>query len=145
MKKCGKCGEEKERNQFYRQARSSDGLQWMCKTCNGSRYHENPEKYKSWSSARRNDFRSRLLTYLVEHPCVDCGESDPVVLQFDHVRGVKTLEIARMMNRNCAWPKVESEIEKCEVRCANCHARKTAADFGWYKSTKSVDTRLDFG
>lgn len=26
---------------------------------------------------------------------------------------------------------LKTEIEKCEVRCANCHRRKTARDLGW--------------
>jgi hypothetical protein len=25
------------------------------------------------------------------------------------------------------------EIDKCDVRCANCHRRRTAADFGWWR------------
>lgn len=30
------------------------------------------------------------------------------------------------------WARVWEEIQKCEVRCANCHRRRTAKQFGWY-------------
>jgi 5-methylcytosine-specific restriction endonuclease McrA len=28
---------------------------------------------------------------------------------------------------------LKNEIEKCQILCANCHLRKTANDFNWYK------------
>jgi hypothetical protein len=61
---------------------------------------------------------------------VDCGETDPVVLEFDHVRGEKKGEIA-MMVRVDGWDKIVEEMAKCELRCANCHRRKTAKQLGW--------------
>jgi hypothetical protein len=66
--------------------------------------------------------------YLVEffrtRPCIDCGESDPVVLEFDHV-GDKRFDISKgLRDRN--WQSVLDEIAKCEVVCANCHRRRTA-------------------
>ena len=64
--------------------------------------------------------RKRALEYLREHPCVDCGETDPVVLQFDHV-GQKRANIARMLTDSFTWRQIELEIEKCEIRCGNCH------------------------
>jgi hypothetical protein len=56
------------------------------------------------------------------------------VLQFDHVRGVKLMAIAQMIPRGYSLVKVRAEIDKCEVRCANCHIRKTAKDFNYYRT-----------
>jgi hypothetical protein len=37
------------------------------------------------------------------------------------------------MNRGLSLDIINNEILKCEVRCANCHTRKTAEQFGWFK------------
>ncbi len=64
-----------------------------------------------------------LLEYFATHPCADCGESDPVVLEFDHLRD-KSFEIATaLVDRS--WDRILEEIAKCEVVCANCHRRRT--------------------
>lgn len=63
--------------------------------------------------------------YLMSHPCVDCGESDIIVLEFDHVRGVKKYEISNMKFSAMSIATIQKEIDKCEVRCANCHRRVT--------------------
>jgi hypothetical protein len=72
--------------------------------------------------------KRRVREYLSTHHCVDCGEADPIVLEFDHVRGTKKHTISRMIG-TCAfsWAAIEREIAKCEVRCANCHRRITHA------------------
>jgi hypothetical protein len=69
--------------------------------------------------------KKRVLEWLSEHPCVDCGEGDPIVLEFDHVLGKKTDNIADMVNSCYSWPRILEEIAKCVVRCANCHRRVT--------------------
>jgi hypothetical protein len=64
-----------------------------------------------------------LLGYFATHPCADCGESDPIVLEFDHL-GDKLFNIGEALTyRN--WESILAEIEKCEVVCANCHRRRT--------------------
>ena len=64
------------------------------------------------------------FVYVGTHPCFDCGESDPVVLEFDH-QGEKLFTIGQdLRDRN--WPSLLDEIAKCEVVCANCHRRRTA-------------------
>ncbi|WP_412061844.1 hypothetical protein [Rubrivirga sp. IMCC45206] len=73
-----------------------------------------------------------LWRYLLSHPCVDCGEADPIVLEFDHVRGEKVGALSNMATRQFSVAKLNAEIAKCEVRCANCHKRKTAREQGWH-------------
>ena len=72
--------------------------------------------------------------YLVKHPCVDCEEDDPVVLTFDH-RDVadKVDEVCNMIRNACSLDRIQREIERCDVRCANCHLRKTHQQLGWWK------------
>jgi hypothetical protein len=69
--------------------------------------------------------QAHVLRYLVEHPCTDCGEHDPVVLEFDHV-GEKTATIARLVSDGAELGILADEISRCEVVCVNCHRRRTA-------------------
>ena len=73
--------------------------------------------------------REWLYNYLLEHPCVDCGEEDPVVLEFDHIEQ-KNISISKAVNQ-WSLKRIKEEIEHCEVRCANCHKRATALDQNW--------------
>ena len=56
--------------------------------------------------------------------CVDCGESNPIVLDFDHVHGDKSHNISDMVNGSYAISSIKDEIRKCEIRCSNCHRKK---------------------
>jgi len=97
------------------------------------RYHaENPEAWaKHLARVRRNEARSAaekrawIHAYLAEHPCIDCGEADLDVLDFDHVRGIKIAGIAEFVRDGYSLAKLIAEVEKCEIRCANCHRRVT--------------------
>lgn len=99
-------------------------------------YLDNKELYLERSSANRKvqveDRRSRVRAYLLEHPCVDCGEADPIVLDFDHTDATtKIANISRMVRDRVKWERMLEEIAKCQIRCANCHRRRTAKQFGW--------------
>jgi hypothetical protein len=63
------------------------------------------------------------LEYFASHPCADCGEVDPIVLEFDHLGG-KLFDIGTALPCQ-SWASILAEIEKCEVVCANCHRRRT--------------------
>jgi len=92
-----------------------------------------PDKRKIQNAERSKQLRYNLWMYYKAHPCVDCGESRPEVLELDHVRGEKFNDISTMITRRYAWTTILSEIAKCEVRCANCHRLRTARTFGWYE------------
>lgn len=98
-------------------------------------YRRNKKKHIKVCSVRRDrevfQNQNRMIAYLREHPCVDCGETDIVVLQFDHVRGKKTKEIGAMMQY--AWKNILKEIAKCDVRCANDHVRRTQKEQNAYR------------
>lgn len=65
--------------------------------------------------------------------CVDCGLFDLCVLDFDHVAG-KTSNVIEMARSGCSVVRLRAEIAKCEVRCANCHRRRTALTVGYYRA-----------
>jgi hypothetical protein len=90
------------------------------------------EKVVARKKKNQQKLRQFIWDYLKEHPCVDCGEPDPVVLEFDHM-GDKKMAIGDISYHNPSLEKLKEEIEKCEVRCANCHRRKTAIQLEWYQ------------
>lgn len=86
----------------------------------------NNEKYKL-----RN--RQYVFNYLKKNPC-SCGELDPIVLEFDHNNPLdKIKSVSKLANSPVSLEIVKKEINKCTVRCANCHRRKTAKSYQWYK------------
>lgn len=78
------------------------------------------------SRTKRRANKEYVWNYLLSHPCVDCGEPNPLVLEFDHVKGEKKFDLSRP--RTALLQPVIEEIAKCVVRCANCHRLKTALD-----------------
>lgn len=71
-----------------------------------------------------------LITSLKEgKPCLDCRETyPPVCMDFDHVRGIKIIEVSDLAKR-ANGPKtlkmILTEVRKCELVCANCHRIRT--------------------
>ena len=75
-----------------------------------------------------------LGPYLLSHPCVDCGERDILVLEFDHGdRSMKEGEIRHIIQNGATLEKVIEEVKKCDIRCSNCHRRKTEKENNSWK------------
>lgn len=136
-KRCCTCKVTKPLDEFNRLTKSKDGRQPSCRDCNKAYHRDNWDRHMAQIRARKKiavaEARAKLLEYLAAHPCVDCGEADIVVLEFDHVRGEKAHNVTYLVNGGFGWPRVRQEIEKCDVRCANCHRRRTQQEAKSYR------------
>lgn len=96
-------------------------------------YERNKETVKIKARNHTRETRAKvkrwIYAYLKEHPCMDCGEADPIVLEFDHIRD-KKFNISDANSMGISLKRVIAEVAKCEVRCANCHRHKTYKDAG---------------
>lgn len=124
MKYCGTCGNDKDESEFNKNKSKKDGLGSICRVCSNKRskedYVKNPTYYKLKAKERRIQERIYFYTWLQTKKCVDCGNTDFRVLEFDHVRGEKSYNISSKI----AVFNLETllkEIEKCDIVCANCH------------------------
>ena len=108
----------------------------MCRPCRSEykrqHYLANKQRYVDQARARAQALYLERTVYLLEyfatHPCVECGEGDPVVLEFDHL-GDKKFDIGHALPyRN--WQSILDEIEKCDVVCRNCHRRRESRRSG---------------
>lgn len=86
--------------------------------------------------------RALIDNYKVSNGCSDCGYADaPSALHFDHrdpatkyrtamgraVHPADMIKAGRDGMPRYSWATICGEIAKCDVRCANCHAVRTAS------------------
>lgn len=138
VKRCVTCRAWKPLPAFNRRSTASDGRQDRCRECCQAWYREHRLQHLADVEARnqrlRAQLRQRLAAYLRAHPCVDCGTTDIRVLELDHRdAATKTAGVAALLRRTLSWEAVAAEIAKCDVRCVNCHRRRTAIQLGWWR------------
>jgi hypothetical protein len=140
MKRCATCGKLKDGEEYNWRYKKLGIRHPTCKECHKTyrkKWYEKNKKRHIENVAERQqrivqEARQFIWDYLATHPCVDCGESDPIVLEFDHVRGRKKHNISVMAGQGYSIASIQKEMEKTEVRCANCHRRKTSEERGWF-------------
>jgi hypothetical protein len=85
----------------------------------------------------RKPFIDRNLRWiyaeLARASCVDCGLRDPLVLEHDHI-GEKRDSVMALVHDGCSRATIEKEIAQCEVRCVNCHRKRTCDSKAWFRS-----------
>lgn len=89
--------------------------------------------------AAKNDsdvkaLRIKKITFIHEYKerlgCLDCGEKDWIVLELDHRdRYEKLYQPSNLHHRS--WEAIHTELAKCDVRCANCHRRRSYKEKHW--------------
>ncbi len=93
-------------------------------------YEKNKDTVKARSKVRNKSQKKKNRRFVAwvksRSCCVDCGEDNPVVLDFDHVVGEKVMNISDMARTCYSRDTLMDEIDKCEVRCSNCHRIVTA-------------------
>jgi len=138
MKNCSRCMQLKNEDEFAARNKAKGTLQPYCKVCRkeiDAKLWKTNSKFRLSKTERMNEYRLRnneyVLEYLKTHPCVDCAENDPIVLDFDHLRD-KIANVAKLVD-NTSLSSLKEEIDKCEVRCSNCHRRKTARERNYFR------------
>ena len=100
-------------------------------------YHakRSPEKKLRKQQLQKERAKGNLALirkYKASKGCADCGERDPIVLDFDHHDPkTKKLQIGDCTRLGWSLKKIMIEVKKCDVVCANCHRRRTAKQWTW--------------
>lgn len=131
-KVCNHCGQSKPVEEFNWRWKARGVRQRTCRDCqNGQKqawYERNKDTHKQNTYrnklSKRDVARKYIWDYLSAHPCA-CGESDPMVLEFHHVRGRKKKEVTKLVSLGYSLETIQKEMDKCIVVCANCHKRMT--------------------
>jgi hypothetical protein len=135
IRTCGRCLKTLPASAFSRHP--IKGRQWWCKECFRDYFRKRGELHRRQSrdAQRHRQGRARefVANYLAVHTCSDCGETRPVLLDFDHV-GPKLAMVSALVHDGARVERIEREIEACEVVCANCHRRRTALRAGWIRA-----------
>ena len=136
-RKCSKCGKTKALSSFqmsYRTERKRWSREGVCKACVSIRGKEKNKNHNL-------DVRKYVFDYLKTHPCVDCGETNVLALEFDHLHS-KKFDIGTALGRSTKLAnRVKSEITKCVVRCSTCHRIKTHMEIDSWKFNLSLQDK----
>jgi len=91
----------------------------------------NKEKIRVYDRAYRRVCNAKLARQVLEHyskgtpRCAYCGETDPIVLQIDHIDGGGNKHRKTLGNVHLySWLKKQGYPEGFQVLCANCNIRK---------------------
>jgi hypothetical protein len=102
-----------------------DGLIWEELSVDQRWHYRNQE----WNAERTLRRRAKLRRWINETKrrsgCKQCGIKDPACLDYHHPDEVgKGMDVGTMITHGYGKDALESEIDTCEVLCANCHRKE---------------------
>lgn len=88
-----------------------------------NRWNENHrEQRRAITKAVRAAHAAWLRDYKSGLSCIKCGFSHPDALDFHHRDPTeKDIEVSRAIRKGWSRERLQREIDKCDVLCANCH------------------------
>ena len=140
-KTCTKCGVEKQITEFN-WAKKGVSREGRCREClkayhgehykkNKTTYQKNQRQYRKTQRGKKKEkerfdgVKRMLVRWLSKHPCIACGEDNPVVLETHHRNpDEKNASIGTLVGAGRNWEFIKTELAKCDVLCANCHKRE---------------------
>jgi len=131
MKTCTSCKQEKSLDSFGFRNKSKGLLASKCKQCQKEYYAVRwasgkiKESNYQAKAKRVKAAQDYLWGILIQSKCWDCGERNPIVLEFDHLKD-KTKDVSKMVSQNYGVETIRKEVNKCDVVCANCHKIRTS-------------------
>lgn len=136
-KKCARCWKTFDVSSFPLRKNKHIGV---CRNCYQEHYG-NPDDIDQRQKivdkrhqANRLDRSRAIVSERIKCGCMDCGEKNPVVLEFDHRDPTeKVKDIAKLIHSGSVT-RLKEELAKCDVVCANCHRKRTAKMFGSWRS-----------
>lgn len=127
--KCCVCKEEKSSDQFVWRNTEQGKRHEVCKLCQREKskkhYHANKHVYSEKKNAYVREVLAKVQEFKAAHGCFDCNEKDPVCLDFDHLDPSSKIGNIATLARKWSYEKLLTEMVKCQVRCANCHRKRT--------------------
>lgn len=107
---CQKCNKDLPKNDFYQRTGRKKSFHSYCKEC-----------FNYYCCLRWYERKLRAIK-LLGGKCIDCGyNKHPAALQFHHLNPEEK-EFNWTKMRLKRWDKIEKELQKCILLCANCHS-----------------------
>lgn len=102
-------------------------------------FRDNWDRRKTLYELRVKNKQAKVSAIKSDLGCKICGEKDARCLDFHHVNSTeKDFTICHAVCTGVRWARIEEEIKKCEVLCANCH-RKYHQVNGYFQFTNNVE------
>lgn len=136
---CSGCDRALPIDEFGIKDRATGLRRTRCRDCvrtySQAHYQEHRESYIRRAKASNHlviEAKRAIVARMRCQPCHDCrGTFPPYCMEFDHRSGRDATgrnspeAIANAKNSNHSVSRLEAELARCDVVCANCHAIRT--------------------